>query len=317
MTFTWAPLTGDSVDEWAELLRAVEAEDRTGDNYSRSDLLEELTLVEPAEGTCGVWDGDRLVAFGVVYAGSVAEPVHIMRTWGAVHPDHRRRGLGGRLADWALQAGRTVHEGLFPGRPLSLHAYVDDANEWAGAVMRGAGMLPARMFHVMTRDLAGPLPESVLPEGLRIVPYEDALEDATREVRNAAFADHWGSSPHTPESWRRKVVGLETFSGKDSFVVQEESGRSVGMLLTFYYPADSEVTGVREAWIQIVATLEDWRGRGVAGASLAHALAHFRAEGYGRATLSVDTDNATGALGVYHRAGFELSRSATAYVTDL
>ncbi|MER7210601.1 GNAT family N-acetyltransferase [Streptosporangium sp. NPDC000239] len=317
MTFTWTPLTGDDVDRWAELLTAVEAEDRTGDNYSRSDLLQDLALADPAEGTCGVWDGDRLVAFGVVYAGSVAEPGHIMRTWGAVHPAYRRRGLGGRLMNWTLQAGRRVHEGLFPGRPLSLHVYVHDGNEGAGAVARAAGMLPVRTFHVMTRDLAAPLPESHLPEGLKIVPYGDDLEEAAREVRNAAFADHWGSTPHTAESWREKLIRLEAFSGKDSFVVQEESGRSVGILLTFYYAADTEVTGVREAWVQTVATLEDWRGRGVAGALLAHALAHFRSEGYGKAALSVDTGNATGAPGVYLRAGFEVSRGATAYVADL
>lgn len=317
MTFTWAPLTVDDVDRWAELLTAVEAEDKIGDNYGRSDLLQDLALVDPAEGACGVWDGGRLVAFGAAYAGSVADPGHIMRTWGAVHPAYRRRGLGGRLMNWTFQAARRVHEGLFPGRPLSLHVYVHDGNEWAGAVARAAGMLPTRTFYVMTRDLATPLPESHLPEGLKIIPYGDDLEEATREVRNATFADHWGSTPHTAESWRKKVVGLEAFSGKDSFVVQEESGRSVGILLAFYYAADSEVTGVREAWIQTVATLEDWRGRGVAGAMFAHALARFRSEGYGKAALAVDTGNATGALGVYRRAGFEVSRGATAYVADL
>ncbi|MEV8634780.1 GNAT family N-acetyltransferase [Streptosporangium sp. NPDC051023] len=318
MTFEWTPLAVKDVGKWAELLAAVEAEDRTGDNYSQDDLADDLGLpaLDLAEGTGAVWDGDRLVAFGAVYARPVAEPAHRMRLWCAVHPEYRHRGLGGQLMSWAARAARTVHERRFPGFPLELHTQVDDHNEWAKAAVTAAGLMPRRSFYGMRRDLGRPLPTSVMPGGLKVVPYTEDLDEVAVEVRNAAFTDHWGSVPHTQESWRDLIIGT-SFSREDSFVVQEESGRSVGLLITHYYEADSEVTGIREAWIQIIATLRDWRGRGVASGLLAHALAEFRARGYQRAGLGVDADNSTGALGVYVRAGFEVDRSATAYVAEL
>ncbi|WP_271215670.1 GNAT family N-acetyltransferase [Streptosporangium carneum] len=319
MTFEWTPLAITGVSEWAELLAAVEAEDGTGEHHSQDDLVDELglALLDLEDGTRAVWDGDRMVAFGAVYARQAADPVHLMRLWCAVHPDYRRRGLGGRLVDWAVQAARVIHERRFPGLPLELHAYVNDRNRWAGAVVTAAGLTPIRFFYDMGRGLDDPLPVGVMPEGLRVVPYAEDLDETAMRVRNEAFVDHWGSVPHTRESWRSMVVGAGAFSPEDSFVVQEESGRGVGLLITHYFEAETEITGVREAWIQIIGTLREWRGRGVAGALLAHALTEFRARGYHRAGLGVDVANSTGALGVYTRAGFEVKQRTTAYGIEL
>ena len=54
------------------------------------------------------------------------------------------------------------------------------------------------------------------------------------------------------------------------------------------------------------------RGRGLASRLLRHALASYRAAGYAEASLDVDTNNPTGAFGVYERAGFVIEqRTAT------
>lgn len=47
-----------------------------------------------------------------------------------------------------------------------------------------------------------------------------------------------------------------------------------------------------------------WRRRGIGGLLLVTALASYRAAGYDRAALTVDTQSPTGALGLYKRAGF-------------
>ncbi|MFI6602902.1 GNAT family N-acetyltransferase [Nonomuraea sp. NPDC050536] len=86
-------------------------------------------------------------------------------------------------------------------------------------------------------------------------------------------------------------------------------GRPVGVVMTH------EREG--QAWIQIVGTLADWRGKGVAGGLLAHAMSAFKAQGYGTAGLGVDTHNPTGALSVYRRAGFEVVRRRATYAREL
>ncbi|WP_371779685.1 GNAT family N-acetyltransferase [Streptosporangium subroseum] len=319
MTLRWVPLTTGDIDAWAELLAAIEDVDRTGENYEADDLAERLAnpLLDRAEGTLAAWDSGRLVAVGVTMARPAATPVHQMTLWGGVHPAYRRRGLGGHLLGWAMSNTPVLHERRFPGQPLELHFHADSRNEGARALAASMGMSPVRWFYEMTRDLSAELPERSLPDGLRIVTYRDDLEDAVRGVRNLSFTDHWGSVEHTAESWRAAIIGVKAFRPEGSFVVQDGSGASVGILITHYYEADTEATGIREAWIQIIGTLREWRGRGVGSALLAHALAEFRAQGYQRAGLGVDAHNSTGALGVYTRAGFEMGHRVVTHALPL
>ena len=78
----------------------------------------------------------------------------------------------------------------------------------------------------------------------------------------------------------------------------------VGYLLTHFWEADAAATGVREAYVGQLGVRPARRRRGLGGLLLATALRSYRAGGYERAALSVDTANATGALGLYERAGF-------------
>ncbi|MEU8035518.1 GNAT family N-acetyltransferase [Streptosporangium sp. NPDC049078] len=319
MTFEWAPLSKGDVGAWAELLAAIDEVDQVGGRESEDDLAELLAdpRLDPAEGTLGAWESGRLVGYGVTMVRASAEPVHRMHLWGGVRPECRRRGLGGHLLEWAIGNTPVLHERRFPGRPLELHVQVDSRNEGLLALVARAGMTPVRWFYGMTLDLGAEPPKVSPPDGLTIATYRDDLEDAVREVRNRSFVDHWGSVRHTPESWRRTIVGVRAFRAEGSFVALDASGESVGILLTHCFDADTEATGVREAWIQIIGTLREWRGRGVASALLAHALHAFRAQGYDKAGLGVDADNPTGAFGIYTRAGFGIERRSIEYTLPL
>ena len=48
-----------------------------------------------------------------------------------------------------------------------------------------------------------------------------------------------------------------------------------------------------------MGTLREHRGRGLASALLRHVLLEYRAAGYDEASLAVDSENPTGALGIY------------------
>lgn len=87
----------------------------------------------------------------------------------------------------------------------------------------------------------------------------------------------------------------------------------MGVLITHVFEARNARREERQAWIQIVGTLKEWRGKGVAGALMAHALTVLARQGYHSAGLGVDVDNATGAVGVYTRAGFAITRRHTTY----
>jgi ribosomal protein S18 acetylase RimI-like enzyme len=58
--------------------------------------------------------------------------------------------------------------------------------------------------------------------------------------------------------------------------------------------------------IALVGTRRAGRNRGIASALLRRALTGARAAGFASASLGVDADSPTGALGLYQRAGFTM-----------
>ena len=60
-----------------------------------------------------------------------------------------------------------------------------------------------------------------------------------------------------------------------------------------------------------------WRRRGLGGLLLATALESYRAAGYERSVLTVDTGNATGALRLYERAGYAVKDTSVVWTKPL
>lgn len=311
MDVQWGPLTRHDAAAWAELAAAVEAVDGTGSHYTAEQMDERLAnlMLDLADGTLAARQGGRLVAVGVAPVRPTADPKHLMELWGgAVHPSFRRRGYGRRILDWAISVAPVLHARRHPGKPLHLHLPVYEANHDLAKLASEAGFAPVRAFYGMRRSLDGPLVSPRVPDGVVIATWTPSLDFWAREVRNAAFLDHWGTTPHTEESWGRLITGTAAFLPEGSFLAVHD-GRAVGCLMTHHR--------AREAWIQIIATVREWRGRGVASALISHALMSFQAQGYGTTALSVDADNETGAVAVYRRAGFEVFKTVTTYSLDL
>ena len=87
----------------------------------------------------------------------------------------------------------------------------------------------------------------------------------------------------------------------------------VGFVLVEINEDDWERQGYTGAYIGLVGTRREWRGRGLASALLADSMRAMRDRGLERAVLDVDTENPTGALGVYERLGFVATTRDAAY----
>ena len=88
----------------------------------------------------------------------------------------------------------------------------------------------------------------------------------------------------------------------------------VGYVTTHEFEAYFDATGQREAYVAKVGVVAGHRGRGLAGALLGHTLRAYADAGYDESALDVDSENPTGALGVYRRCGFEVESRWTNYV---
>jgi ribosomal protein S18 acetylase RimI-like enzyme len=95
-------------------------------------------------------------------------------------------------------------------------------------------------------------------------------------------------------------------------VADDQPDVVVGYVLTHEYDAHQETTGRREAYLAKIGVRREHRGRGLASRLLRHALRSYAAAGYDESSLDVDTNNPTGAFGLYERAGYVIeSRTAT------
>lgn len=182
------------------------------------------------------------------------------------------------------------------------------------------GFAPVRYYVDMVRPLtiagAAPIPVVPLGAGLELVPYVKDLDEDLRLAHNEAFAEHWGSEPRSAEDWAEWTTGHRDFRGDWSFAVLD-GDRVVGYALSAAYEQDWTAQGYMQGWTNLLGVRPAWRGRGIAPALLAATMRAFAASGMQYAGLGVDSENSSGALGVYERTGYTAGRRSVAYAIDL
>jgi mycothiol synthase len=316
----WRPLRAADAPAVVRLLAAVERVDRTGEHLDEQDVNEEFDapgfdLERHAIGGFGP-DGE-LVCLGRVSVPRAVRDVDRVGLDGTVHPAWRGRGVGRQLLAWLEKRGEAEHRVRHPTMPgqlaLSPYAHVTSHVRLA----EQAGYTAVRWFSEMKRDLAEPVPEPPgVPGGLRLVPFDRFLDDAVRQAHNEAFVQHWGSVERDRVAWERWYTGARAFRPELSFVVLD-GNQVAAYLLSYFWAADADATGEREAWIGQIGTRTPWRGRGLGSALVGRALVAYRAAGFARAALGVDTENVTGALRLYERHGFVVDVRRVSYVKTL
>jgi GNAT superfamily N-acetyltransferase len=230
--------------------------------------------------TIGVFDGDRMVAYGEITGHDRGDA--------AVHPDYRGRGLGTAVAGWMQQTAKDLG-GTGYGSPVPQGSAGDRLLEKLGYRIRHTSWvlaLPAGT-QIQHRDL---------PEGYRI---REASPDEYREVQDVleeAFLE-WSVREREPyDDFHAAVIGRPGFEPWNLRVVTDTAGTIVGVALVIMAGEAAD-----EAYIDRLAVRRDQRHRGLAQALLVDAFARGREHGAVRSALS--TDSRTGALSLYEKVG--------------
>jgi ribosomal protein S18 acetylase RimI-like enzyme len=231
--------------------------------------------------------------------------------FGGVLPEFRQQGVGTELMTWAVQHGESLLQSTGRTLPKYLRASVSQQNESASRLFGHFELKPVRFEEDLIRNLAN-LPEEKKNPKYSIVPWDSARNEEARSVKNLAFQDHWGSTPNSSELWLQLVNGSTARLDHSFFAVNQQQ-EIVGLLLTHRYESDDELLGKRIGWIDKLATLAEHRKQSIAKNLLAHALHSYKKDGLTHAALSVDTQNPTGAYGLYASLGFELYRGTVTY----
>lgn len=317
------PLNTDDIPALAQHLAAVEAVDHTGEHYSEADLAEEFANPDFTLGkdVVGAFDDADLVGYFTVYPRSSAGTHQKVSLEGSVRPDRRGCGIGTRLVAAMVARADEVHAEQRPDLPATYSVTGLSDNVAQERLLADVGLTPERWSFVMRIELGevpAPPEAPASLEGLTLRRYQDSDAAAMLAAHNAAFLDHPNSAPWTEVMWRQWVTDSRNFRPGLSFVVHEPGTpeRILAYLQSSEYDAYFQATGRREAFVAKVGTVREFRGRGIAGVLLRHALAAYQEAGFDEASLDVDSENPTGALEIYRKAGFEVETRWSDYALN-
>lgn len=239
-----------------------------------------------------VVDGSQLVAYAEVFKG---------RAWVHVHLDARDRGIGAALLRWTEERARTLGS-------EKLGQTVSDNNRAGGALL-SANRYSVRWYTWVFEKALNEEPEAPeLPNGITLRTFEPGRDDrAMYELIDTAFSDWTDRDPSFGfEDWAASYIRREDFDPTLTFLL-EDQGRLIGVSMCLIYGD--------EGWVQQIAVVRSYRGRGLGGALLQASFREFFLRGLLTAGLS--TESRTGARGVYEHVGMRVTRSYTRFSKDL
>ncbi|NCV87103.1 MAG: GNAT family N-acetyltransferase [Oxalobacteraceae bacterium] len=260
--------------------------------------------------------------------------------FGGVSPESRQLGVGAALMSWAVDHGEKLLQSTGRTLPKFLRSEVSQSNDSAARLFARFAMKPVRYEEDLIFDLAeltpapthapspapAPAPLTQPHANYSIIPWATERNSEALIVKNLAFHDHWGSTPTSQEHWQQLVHG-STGRPEDSFfaVTPASSNPSapnpadkiIGLLLTHRHASDDDLLGKKIAWVDKLCTLAEYRNQSVAKNLIAAALAKYKSLGLTHAALTVDTQNPTGAYGLYSAIGFKFFRGKTTFERQL
>jgi mycothiol synthase len=253
-------------------------------------------------GTRGAWSpagaGDQVAGYAHLDTTSSATGAELSGEL-AIHPDHRREGLG-------LALVRTL-TAQADGHPVRLWAHGDLPA--AARLAWAAGFKRFRALWQMRRALGDPLDQPRLPPGTALRTFRPGQdEDEWLSLNLRAFAEH-------PEqgAWTRHDLELrerEPWFDPAGFFIAERHGAMAGFHWTKVHGPEDAPAGIGEVYVVGVDPGE--QGTGLGRALTLAGLHHLRDRGLAQVMLYVDEDNAP-AIRLYESLGFARWRTDAMY----
>jgi len=252
-----------------------------GQPFAADEWLLRRWYIDGIQDGLAVFDGERLVgACAWRYADSGGERRAIIV--GQVDPEERRRGVGGRLLDFAL-------DGVAAGLPVRVET--ESLSSGADALYRSRGLTCVFAEDVMTYSLADGLPEAPPAGDVVFTEWSDSLAERFFAVYEAAFRDRPGFPGWSAAEWITWIRDDEDFRA-DLTLLASAAGADVGFL-----------AGEGGGWIAQLGVVPAARRQAVASTLIIEVLRRMLADGQTQATLNVNINN-PGAIAAYRRLGF-------------
>lgn len=313
---TWRPPTETDADAVAALNRrmhTVEPLDYVGGSDHFRWILDQGTIDPGTDLRVAVDDSGAVIAFGGSWPHLTDDGARCF-LWADVDPD--AHDLQDGLIAWVLARGREQLTGRSDGSTGMLRFGTEAERTRVRAAIEAAGFSDFRSFATMERPVTDPPTAPTLPEGVRVVRWSPEYDASTCDAYNEAFADHWGSLPRTLEMWCDSVTGSEQFRPDLSYLAVA-GDRVVAFCICEVDHDHNESLGVAEVYIELVGTVREHRGHGLASHLIVCAIKGAATAGLDVATLTVDEMSHTNATEVYRRLGFTVRNRTADYYLEV
>lgn len=308
--FTLEPATGTHV---AEAFRLVAAEQTAAFGFCPDTEEDVRSILEPPAAAAGtqhlVRDANGTVVQWWVVLRDPGDP--ITHAWISTHPrlldadaDALARAGWAAMLDWIR-----AHPPEGVEDDIQLHSGCPAGSAPSPRHLADAGFTRQRTFW----EMLGPVTDDA-----RTAPQVPGLViEASREVAtihgvlNQGFVGHYGFTPSTLEDWLAVEETLAGFDPNLRYLATIDGEPAAAMLL--YRRVETQGA----MYVGALATLEQFRRRGIATALLAHGFEIAAREGLGHLALHVDSENAHAAPAVYRHAGLEVRTAFWAYARTL
>ena len=274
------------------------------------EVLESSVGLDPSADVVVTEIDGRMVAESGVDR-TVRDGVVVYDLWGHVHPDVRRRGLGRALLRENLRRAAERAAVKPEGEVVEIRSHAQEDEAANRALLEAHGLQPIRWFFLMRRPNLDDIPDASLPDGMAYRPVTPDQHRAIFDAEVEAFRDHWSAREKTDEDFERTYRREELDT--DLWVVAWDGDEISGVVQTWIWPEENATLGVARGWLEHISVRRPWRRRGVGRAMTAEALRRLAAVGMREACLGVDSENPTGALGLYEGLGFEVRQRWLTY----
>lgn len=288
VSIDYKPFSWTNQVPFIALVNAVQRLEGTPRAFDPLSMEEWLRLPgrDPEENCLLAFAGDTLLGYILV---NQERPIKRVVLEGGVLPAHRRKGVGTRLFDWALERGRQANAAIAHAAAL------EDDTEQIG-FLESRGFILVRHHEQMRWNGEG-VPAPTLSSGFVFRPFRFGDEVGLTEVQNAAFSTQWGFSPNTVEQVAHMVnMGRSDPEGVVLLIADDEVA---GYCWTQTAGEAPQVMGS----ILMIGVHPKHQGKGLGRAVLSYGIRSLLQRGIRVVELTVDREN-TAARTLYTSFGF-------------